>query len=387
MRHFGRSVKRVALLGLVVALGVSASGCDTSPPAATVGGVDISQATLNGDLNQLLSNSYALCATEVFQGGTISPSGVGTTSDGSPNAVTSQVASAQLDTLVVDELYSQALSRRGLSVSAQDVQSAKVDYQNELEAATNQNGSPCQLSGSQLYSRLPADFVEREATFLANQEKLAESVGHLDLSEEALQRYYQSHLSTFNEPCLNLIVATSKAAAQSIYDAISAGSTFPDQSQGSGVSSSSPPEGEVACVAPSAVSDTFGTAIAAQIDSIAVGKIAEPIEWTDASTGTTSWLVVQMRQRQELTFEQVESTIRAGLLSQSGALQKAQDAVISKAKSTHVTVDPQYGTWTASKGLVAPVPPPSKFVLNPSANQPSGTSSSGLTAPGGRPSA
>jgi hypothetical protein len=58
-------VKRLPLLVVLGALVAAASGCDLSPPAATVNGVAISQSTLNAELSMVLANHNAQCAAQL----------------------------------------------------------------------------------------------------------------------------------------------------------------------------------------------------------------------------------------------------------------------------------------------------------------------------------
>jgi hypothetical protein len=82
-------VKRLLLLAVLAALVVGATGCDLSPPAATVNGVTISQSALNAQLSSEVTDSESQCAALVEAGDTTSPFGVGTQDNGTtPNAVT-----------------------------------------------------------------------------------------------------------------------------------------------------------------------------------------------------------------------------------------------------------------------------------------------------------
>ena len=119
-----RRLLLVAVLGAVV---VGATSCDVSPPAATVDGVAISQSTLNSVLSTEINDPRAQCAAQILAGQTKSPVGVGTEGDTTtPNAVSPAFADAQLFSMVLQEIETQALARRGVAVTAADVAAARL---------------------------------------------------------------------------------------------------------------------------------------------------------------------------------------------------------------------------------------------------------------------
>jgi hypothetical protein len=374
-------VKRlVILVGLGALLATGLSACDTSPPAATVNGVEISQATLNTDLQQLMASDQALCATQIQQGEAITVVGVGTQSDGTANAAGTRAAGILLQNLVLDQLEHQALARHGVTVTAADVSAAEQDYKEQLTQDASQTSVACAEAHPNLTSELPEAFLHHQAESLATQEKVEEAIGGVDVSEAALRRYYRAHLSNVNQVCLNLIVAPSQAVAKSVHDAVSSGKTFAQASQTKGLAQISPSGGQLACVYPSEVVSNFGTPLAAVIDNLPVGRIGPVLKWTDSQTGATYWLVVQMRQRNLVPLSQLATQIRQVLLSQGAS--KVTAALRTIASHSDVTVDPMYGTWHDLRGVQLPVPPPARFVPNPDANV--AQSGSGLTNPGFR---
>jgi hypothetical protein len=382
-------VKRLLLLVALGAAAAALAGCTTAPPAASVNGTEISQATLNADLSQLISDPYAQCAVLLSSGGQVpNVQGVGTTSRGVANAATTGAAAMELHTLVLDEIERQALTRRDIALTPADVAAAKQDYFDQLGNAAQElsnEGVNCPVSTAQLTTKLPPDFVQAQATSLATTEKVEEVLGGVQDGPGALRRYYQAHLASVNQPCLNLIITTSQAAAAFIQDAVSHGKSFQAVAQATGVAPElSPPTGQVACVYPSQVVGQFGTSLAATIDNLPDGKVVGPLAWTDVSSGTptTYWLVVQMRQHYVVPLSQLEGQIREILLSQG--VSHVEAVVSHLSHEAQVTVDPMYGTWQGLRGITPPTAPPVRFVPNPGANQPPNTAS-GLTLPGSRP--
>jgi hypothetical protein len=88
--------------------------------------------------------------------------------------------------------------------------------------------------------------------------------------------------------------------------------------------------------------------------------------------GTNDWLVIELVRDQEAPLnQQISLDIQGTLLSQSeGNLAAEQTRLLGKAS---VTVDPQFGSWSAGKAgsppeVVAPSLPKSGYLLNRSAD-------------------
>jgi len=374
------AVKRLLLVVVVGALVVGATGCDLSPPAATVNGTSISQSTLNAALAGLLTDTKAQCATQLQSGLSVSPVGVGTEDDGTTaNAVATSIAADVLQTLVFERLEALTLARHGVTVTRAEVAAATTDYESQLQGQLNQaqtNGATptgCTLSAATAMSaQLSAGFLQRQGASLAEQEMLEVVVGHVDLSLAALERYYQAHLAQVTQVCLNLIVSDTQAGAQRLHDQIAAGATFPTASASADADKQvSPSGGEVACVYPSVVTRQFGTTLGASIDALKTGQLAEPLTFQQqSSTGavTTYYLVFQMRQHQLVPFATLRSSIREAILAASATV--IRPTLVGLVSKAHISVDPRYGTWSATRGVTVPVPPAPAFVLNAQANVP-----------------
>lgn len=332
-----------------------------SPPAATVDGVTITQSQLNTQLTQVIDNSYSRCALELQGNLPSSIDGVG------GNTVSSQFASYELSTMVLDTLVSQDLARRHVSVSSDALSAARVDLASQLQPSSATGGtSPCGLSGSQLLAHASSSFTTNQIQYLADQEQLAVALGHIDLRDSALRSYYASHASQFAEVCLSDIAVTSQAQAESIRNAVVSGAVpfATEAGQNSIDTQTATNGGAIPCVLGSEVQNTQ---ILAAIASLGAGQVSQPISESQA-TGETVWLLIEVNGRPELPFAQALPQIRQTLLaSEDSSVSSEFDRITADAK---VTVDPRYGTWSHLRGVSAPVPPPSKDVLKPSADLP-----------------
>jgi len=354
-------VKILPGLVLLAVLAVAGSGCDVAAPAATVDGVAITQSQLDAQLTDVVGDQYAACVLELQ--GTNLPSSL-TGAGGS--TVSSQFASSELSSLVLEDLISQDLARHHHEVTASQTEAAKQDLDAQLGSAISQSSSPCpvQLTGAQLLSRVPAAFAAEQVRYLADEEQLAVAVAHVDLSTTSLERYYRANPSQFAEICLSDIAVTSQSDAQLILGAIDSGSeTFAAAARQSSIDTSTAQNGGVIpCVASSEVQNS---SLLSAISGLSVGQVSQPVEET-SSTGTTLWLLLEVDARPELPFAQVRSQIRESLLS-------AQDSKLSAefdqlASHADVSVDPRYGTWARLQGVRPPVAPSAKDVLAPAAD-------------------
>ena len=374
------AVKRLLPVVVLGALVLGATGCDLSPPTATVNGVAISQSTLNAVLSTEIDNSEAQCAALLEAGSTTSPIGIGSQGDGTSNAVTPSFADNALETLVLEQLETQTLARRGVAITHADLVAATADYEGQLAGqlqqaqSDSQAPSGCTLSATKaISSQVPGAFLTRQAASLADQEIFEVTVGHVNVGQSALESYYRSHLSQVTLACLNVVVAETQTAAQALHDQIAGGTSFatastsPDADQNVGL----PAGGQLSCEYPSQVSGQFGSANGAVVDALTAGQLSEPLALTTQSTSgttTTLYAVVQMRQHQLVPFATLRSSIREAILSAHVSL--VGTALNRLVGDAHVSVDPRYGGWSSKHGITVPTPPAPEFVLNSTVNVP-----------------
>ena len=182
-----------------------------------------------------------------------------------------------------------------------------------------------------------------------------------------MRAYYNAHQSDGRrELCLNLIIATSQAAAQTIHDQIAAGATFATASQGSGVDTDSPAGGRGPVSIPPTSSSQLGQTAATAVEGLADGQIAAPqgVTVPDQSTGQTDtvWIVVGVRQHQLVSFAQTESGLRQEMLAAGGAsLTACWDVWCATPVSSST---PATGHGAATAASPPPRRPTAAFVLN-----------------------
>jgi hypothetical protein len=379
-------VKRLlsaALVALVLgALALSATACDATPTAATVrlGNQEatISQARLLSDL-QLIAGAnpaqlgYAACVLEL-QGAT--PPAVHGAGEGT---VTQDLAKFQLNNLVFDQLVHMRLAATGHAVGAADLDAARTDLINQLSS----NSSPCGVQGRQLAAKVPA-FVDREVTALAEQEKLVSVLGRVDLSPAGLAAYYQAHPGEFQEVCLSAIVVNAQAQAAQIRQQIVSGqTTFQAAAAASSIDTQSAANGgQLGCTP---VSQIQNQVILSALNGLNVGDVSQPVTEANSVTGAGDvWILLKLDSKPDVPLSQAAPQIRQELLSShAGPYNAEMQRVASLAR---VSVNPQYGRWSTVSGVVSPVPPPARQLMDPFANIPASTGAAG-PGPGAAPGA
>ncbi|MHB8682071.1 MAG: peptidylprolyl isomerase [Acidimicrobiales bacterium] len=369
-------MRRLLVIAALAALAGATSACQVGPTAATVGGSSISRSTLDDQLSQISNSVYAQCALQLQGVNLPTPlSGVG---DATVNA---NFASFELSTLVLEQLIVGDLARRHQAVTSADLASARTDLAAQLTPSAA-SASPCPgaVSGRRLLGLLPPAFVGEQVRFLAAQERLAAVLGHVDISTPALQRYYQSHPTEFDEVCLSDIAVQSQSQAQSVHDAIASGSTtFGAAAQQSSIDTQTAANGGVIPCVPS--SQIVNSVILGAINGLSPGQISQPVFEPQTGGGAGGvWFVLALDGRPQVPFDQAQSQIRQQLLS-------AQNTVVSAefSRITHradVVIDPRYGSWNPQQGVRPPAPPRSTWLLSPAADQ-SGGSALGLGQPTG----
>lgn len=349
--------------------GALAAACDLSPPAATVEGASVSRSQLDAALSEISQSPYAQCAL-ALQGVTLPA----TLSGAGDNTVSTALASGELSTLVLERLISTDLARRGRAVTASDLSAARADLASQLTAGSGST-SPCPngVDGRQLVDRLPAGFRSDQVDFLAAKEKLAISLGHVDIGPAALLGYYRSHPEEFQELCLSDIAVQTQAQAQSIHDAIAAGSaSFAAEAEQNSIDTQSASTGgQYPCLPTSSVLNSI---ILNAIAGLKPGQLSAPVfEQSASAAGGGVWFVLQVDGRPVIPFAQAEPQIRQQLLSGQNAVVTAE--VSRLVKVSKVEVDPRYGTWAPSEGIQPPKTPPTGDLLSRTADQSPGASS------------
>ncbi len=360
--------KLAALLLTALAAAVVLAGCQVGfgQTAATVNGVAISQSQLDAHLAAIEGNAAYSCIYSSSTRQDIAGVGKGT--------YNSQFVANILLDLVINEAMGQQAAREGIHLTAFDRTAAKSEVENSLSSSTGTAQSGCpSATAAQIFQAFPAFYRSFLLNGQAEIEALAAHQLHIDLSMAGLGRYFRSHRSTFVNTCADAIVVATQAQAQSLSAQLAGGASFAALARKDSLDSSARSGGHIGC-APTAF--TFPANLAAAVAATPVGHVTPPIA-TQSSSGSI-WVLVKVDGRSLPAFDShVAQEVRSELLYQnSQRLNAAESSTLtSLLQRASVTVDPRDGRWLGSSKnlsssfLVAPAPPPGRFVPNATADQ------------------
>jgi hypothetical protein len=103
---------------------------------------------------------------------------------------------------------------------------------------------------------------------------------------------------------------------------------------------------------------------ALSVQSVTVGQPLAPVQ--DSSNG--QWVIYEVTSQTVAPLSQASTVARRELLQSTANVNRVSREIVRFARSSDVSVDPQYGTWLGLR-VVPPVSPPSQFLLGAVAGQ------------------
>jgi peptidyl-prolyl cis-trans isomerase C len=345
-------VRLVAALVVAVAAAATAilaGGFTVAPYAAVVNGSRISQATLSSDLHAITQNKAFL--DHLQSSGQVTGQGQGT--------FDSQFVASILSGRISLTLVDQALARRGITLTSDDLALAEPDVVASFASSSGSSAAPSE-SGQQIFDGFPSYYrrhlVEASAALTA----LEADLGRVDVSRQALARYYRAHLPEFTLTCVSDIAVSTQAQAAGLLAQIQAGADFARVAEAN--SGDNPQSGGALGCAPPG---TFVQPFQSVVDSLAIGQVSQPVQVNG------SWHLVTVTARGPEPFSSATPTIRQTLLqAASGRITARLTALERRAD---VSVNPQYGRYVVSgqqAGVVPPVGPPQRLLTAPGLSGP-----------------
>ncbi len=354
----------------VVATGVLASACDITPPAASANGATISVGMLNSQLHTLQTTAAGGCLLQLENAQLADVSGEGT---GGPGTYSMTFANAILNNQVGDLLAEQFASSKGITISPADLTVAKSDFESTLDgeisaavqqASTSGTLSFCQdatgasITGKALLSALPDPIGAAQVRNQAVDEKLL--ARGADLSEAAVAKFYNANLNQFTTACVSLIATDTQAHANQLVAQLNAGETFASVAKANSLDTQTAANGgALGCNYTQAQVEQ-----ALSVPSVTVGHPLAPVQ--DPSNG--QWVIYEVTSQTVAPLSQASTVARRELLQSTANVNRVSKEIVKYARSSDVSVNPQYGTWLGLR-VVPPVTPPSQFLLGAVAGQ------------------
>ncbi|HEX3980518.1 MAG TPA: hypothetical protein VHW93_04810, partial [Acidimicrobiales bacterium] len=129
---------------------------------------------------------------------------------------------------------------------------------------------------------------------------------------------------------------------------------------------------------------------ALQVQSVTPGQPIAPVQ--DSSTG--QWIIYEITSQTVEPLSAAASVARRELLQATDNVNRVSKEIVAFARTSDVSVDPEYGTWKRL-AIVPPVAPPPQFLLSAVSGQPplttrtgsgvTGTGTGGAAAPSSSP--
>jgi hypothetical protein len=355
---------------VVLGGGLLTSACNVTPPAATVNGTAVSVSSLNDQLRTFDSTQVGRCLLTA-ETGQITP--FQTTGAGGPGTYDMAFADSILENTVGNQLAAQLAASKGLTITAADLQTAQQNFEaslsGEISAAAQQasqsgTGTYCvatsgqALTGTQVMSALPASIRNALIANNAVDEKLL--ADGANISDAAIASYYAANQASFTTDCVSWIVTGSQDLANQYVAQINGGAAFADVAKANSLDTQTAPNGgSLGC--------TFTQSQVLQALQIPTAKVGAPIgPIQDPSSG--AWEIYDVTSQSVAPLSQVRSGVIQQLLQTSANGNRIAKEIQAFARSSAVSIDPQYGSWK-NQGVVAPVAPPAKYLLASVAGQ------------------
>ncbi|HEY5097187.1 MAG TPA: peptidylprolyl isomerase, partial [Acidimicrobiales bacterium] len=334
------------------------------PPAASANGSSISTATLNTQLRTLETTAAGGCLLQLQDPQLASSSGQGA---GGPGTYTMTFTNAVLNNQVGDLLAEQFASSKGITISSPDLATAKTDLQatlnGEIGAAVQQASASgalsfCQdatgaaISGTTLLGDLPSSVASGQIRNQAVDEKLL--ARGADLSPAAVAAYYQANLAQFTTACVSLIATDTEAHANQLVAQINGGASFADVAKANSLDSQTAANGgALGCNYTQAQVEQ-----ALQVQSVTPGQPIAPVQ--DSTNG--EWVIYEVTSQTVAPLSAAGPVARRELLQSTANVNRVSREIVAFARTSDVSVDPQYGAWKRIT-VVPPVAPPSRYLL------------------------
>jgi parvulin-like peptidyl-prolyl isomerase len=349
-------VRRLSSLAIaLVVVALVAAGCgsaSTLTAAAVVDGQAISEDALLADLEALSSDEGVRAAIEGQGVEVYGP-------NGEPSTYGTAFASQVLSVLIVDELISQEVDARGLVPTGEQQEAAEQQFQDGY---------------GQFAAVLPEDYRARQVDAIANRIALSEALAAerpaSEITDADVEQYYDDNIDRimeqgdfactshilvgFTEPPSSSVEPTPEqddaalAEAEAALERLEAGEDFESvAAEVSDDTQSAQAGGDLGC---SPQAGQFVAEFEDAVFSQPVGEVGEPVR-TDFG-----YHVILVRSRGTLPLDEVRDDIRQILEDEQSAGAEAvlSEWITERSTQVSVEVDPRWGTWDATQGLVVP---------------------------------
>ncbi len=324
-----RLLRRFPVVALAAGLGLAVGGCGSaSPSAATVSFQGESAKIDRSDFERELE---ALNDNEKLQ----EASGGSGLSGAGKKTVDPRLAAGWLTFVIQDKLVAQEVERRRLTVSPADVEAGKAQIESQFGSADVAEAFP------EWFRKRLVDRNARAATLRA-------ALSGLDLSEEALRKYFDEHKAEFSQNCLSHILVRTKAEADAAVARVKGGEDFAAVAREVSIDTGSGSKGgDLGCNPRGVFVPEFDQAAS----ELPVNQLSDLVQTQ------YGFHILLVKERKDASFESAREQLQASISSETqGAYREFLRQAMTSAR---ITVDKRYGTFSPqATGQVPVVVPP-----------------------------
>lgn len=359
----------VLLAAAAAAVGLAATFIPS--PAATVGGSEISQGTLDTQLSQIAHSAEYSCY--LSEGGASSVLGAGTSGTTATGAtISTKFADSWLTELIRNTMLARLTDQAGIRPTASQLALGRTALAHQitssLTAFAERSGASslgCGGSGAAVLASMPESFVQGQAAAFTDEAILASRDAGVSFDEAGIASYFGSHTTRFDRVCVGLLGFATATRAKSAAAALSGGTSYTAEAAAITATTAA----KTSEAARSQCLQLTGTSQTPVLDG-PVGMVGGPYQESNG------YLVVVVTSRSAQPLSTVRPLVVTAVIAAGRtAVGRLLDAQL---KQTHVSVDPRYGTLKrATLQIAAPASPPPSALLSTSADR------SGLASPQG----
>ncbi|CAG4924270.1 MULTISPECIES: peptidylprolyl isomerase [Acidithrix] len=325
------SRKRLMVGGVFGALAITASACNVTPYAASVGSSYISVSSLNSELASLAAN-------KTFVSKLTAQEPVFASNSAGSKVFSTKFVDQVLNRRISVDLISQAVAKLGLHISPSEMTVAKA-------TAVGSYG------GTAIFDQFPKSYQAILTSDTADITVLEAYITKANISIPALRSYYQANPTQFDQICAAHILVPTLAKAQSLLSQLRAGASFVTLARSNSTDTNTAPNGGyIGCGLDANFASAFGSAFASEVATGVPNQALTPV-----ALGS-SYSIPMVVSRTQISFTNSIANIVSDKFGANGSA-SLNAFIAGEAKGANVNVNPAYGTFSINTSNSAVNPP------------------------------
>jgi PPIC-type PPIASE domain len=269
-----------------------------------------------------------------------------------------RLAAGWLTAVIYDKLITHEFDKRHLKVTDGDNESAKSQL-------ATQFGSP------EVANAFPKWFQERLVSRNARAAAVRAALSGINLSDESVRQYYDSHKADFSQNCVSHILVKTKPEADAVVARLKGGEDFAAVAKSVSIDTGSGAKGgDLGCNPKGVFVPEFDKAAS----ELPVGQLSDPVQTQ------YGFHIILVKERKDEGFDGAKEQARAALNAETQSA--FREFLAAAVNSVKVSVDKRYGSFEQpATGQAPEVVPP--VVPKPNSERTDNVPSSAPTPNGG----